>query len=261
MAKVFDPPKGIKKPAFNIKTYKADEEKYIKELTDFVTKRKPGKNVGRIARFQVGDGYAQYMIASMSPLELVHIPLGDAYNYSHINRLKAKDIEAVLSMDDMWANMKNKNQVEWFNRLKQHDLKPGDIVHDKANKNFAIRCELQADGSLKDIGIVGEVDDHEMPKIFIGGDAPKIHYGYYIERVHKGESKIWDNRINEFPELSGDFSWRSKPLNEKAMTKLEITPEIKTKHDRFNAANESLKAFQYGHVSFDELKRLINDIK
>ncbi len=261
MAKVFDPPKQIKPPAFNMDTYKADEAKFIKELKDFVTKRKPGKNVGEIVRFSVADGNAEYMIASMSPLELVHIPLGDAYHYQHIGRLKVKDIEAQLGMDNFWSNMKKKDKAEWFNCLKKQDLKPGDIVHDKCNKDFAIRCELQADGSLKDIGIVGEVKQNDMPKIYIGGDKPKVHYGYYIERVHKGESKIWDNRIAEFPELSGDFSLRSQPLNKEAMTKLEITPEILTKHNRFNAANEALNAFQYGNVSFDELKQLINNIK
>ena len=59
MAKVFDPPKQIKPPAFNMETYKADEEKFITELKDFVIKRKPGKRVGEIVRFQVADGHAQ----------------------------------------------------------------------------------------------------------------------------------------------------------------------------------------------------------
>jgi hypothetical protein len=33
------------------------------------------------------------MVLSMRPLELMHIPLGDAYQFRYVNRLTAKDIE------------------------------------------------------------------------------------------------------------------------------------------------------------------------
>ena len=105
MAKVFNPPADIKLPKFNHETYEKDEEKFLKDLKAFVVNRKGGKNVGEIVRFQAGDGYAQYMIASMSPLELVHIPTGDAWEYPYINRLKAKDIQQRLDFEKSLSKM------------------------------------------------------------------------------------------------------------------------------------------------------------
>ncbi len=98
-AKVFNPPADIKLPSFSSKTYREDEEKYVKQIKDFVTKRKAGKNIGEIVRFQVADGYAEYMVASMKPLELVHLPTGDAWEYQYINRLTVKDIQQRLDFE------------------------------------------------------------------------------------------------------------------------------------------------------------------
>jgi hypothetical protein len=111
MAKVFDSPSEIKLPAFSMETYKADEEKFLIELKDFVIKRKPGKNVGEIVRFSYADGYAQYMIASMKPLELVHIPTGDAWHLPYVNRLTAKDIQANLDFENHWKTAKKNKDI------------------------------------------------------------------------------------------------------------------------------------------------------
>lgn len=98
MAKIFAAPSSIVVPSWNMKkTYEenvAEENKYLDLLKDMLTKRKPTqKLVGEIIRFPVADGYAQYMIASTTPLELVHIPLGDAWDFQYAHRLTKKDVE------------------------------------------------------------------------------------------------------------------------------------------------------------------------
>ena len=107
MAKIYDAPQEMETPDFtydqnghpDIKKYEEDNEKYIKELKDLLLKRFEEsayacseKYVGEIIRFPVADGHAEYMVASMSPLELVHLPLGDAWNFQYVHLLTAKEV-------------------------------------------------------------------------------------------------------------------------------------------------------------------------
>jgi len=103
-AKIFNCPDWIQPPSIRVMLdqgfdkFQEQEQIFIKELQKFLKKRKPnGKKVGWIARFPVADGCAQYMIASLKPLELVHMPLGDAWNYRYIERLTSQDIQAAAS--------------------------------------------------------------------------------------------------------------------------------------------------------------------
>ena len=98
MAKIFSAPSSIPLPQWSIKKTRqenmAEEKAYLSQLKDMLVKRKPTqKLVGEIIKFGVADGYAEYMVASMSPLELVHIPLGDAYEFPYVQRLTKKDVE------------------------------------------------------------------------------------------------------------------------------------------------------------------------
>jgi hypothetical protein len=108
MAKVYSAPNHIKVPSWSLsrEEYLEAEDKYIEELKAFVKDRKPkGKNVGEVIRFPVADGYAQYMVASMRPLELVHIPLCDAYQFQYVNRITVKDVEDKIEMERSWAKL------------------------------------------------------------------------------------------------------------------------------------------------------------
>ena len=98
MAKIFSAPNSIPIPKWDYeKTHQEnaeEESRYIKQLKVVLTDRKPGKKlVGEIIKFGVADGRAEYMVASMTPLELVHIPLGDAYEFPYVHRLTKKDVE------------------------------------------------------------------------------------------------------------------------------------------------------------------------
>jgi hypothetical protein len=98
MAKIFAAPGSIALPQWSIKkTYEenlAEEKAYLSQLKDMLVKRKPTQNlVGEIIRFPMADGYAEYMVAATTPLELIHIPLGDAWDFQYAHRLTKKDVE------------------------------------------------------------------------------------------------------------------------------------------------------------------------
>ena len=100
MAKIYTAPDSIVLPKLdfaNVAQYRTDCDKYIEDLKAFALKRNNSKNVGETIQFPVADGYAQYMVLGMKPLELVHIPLWDAWDYQYVNRLTAKDVNEKIA--------------------------------------------------------------------------------------------------------------------------------------------------------------------
>jgi hypothetical protein len=96
MATIYYSPQEIPLPIMDwmdMDKYRKDSDIYLSELNAFCLKRKKGKNIGEIIKFQIADGYAEYMIASMKPLELIHIPLLDAYQLPYIQNLTTKDVQ------------------------------------------------------------------------------------------------------------------------------------------------------------------------
>jgi hypothetical protein len=100
-AKIYSAPESIKPPSFSldIEEYQEKCEQYKKDLRKFVLDRKTGKNVGEIVQFPVADGYAEYMIASMRPLELIHLETNDAWEFQYIHLLTAKEINEKISFE------------------------------------------------------------------------------------------------------------------------------------------------------------------
>lgn len=101
MAKVFGPPASMVIPQFDHlaapNDYELKCQQFEADLREYIAANyKPSKRRGQIVQFQVADGYAQYMVASMRPLVLIHLPLGDGYSFPYVNRLKAEDIEREL---------------------------------------------------------------------------------------------------------------------------------------------------------------------
>lgn len=84
--------------------YVKAEAAYITAVRDYVRKRKPGNAlVGEVVKFQVADGYAQYMVASGT--ELIHLELGDAYAIpeAHARGLRLADIKQMIARDKAFA--------------------------------------------------------------------------------------------------------------------------------------------------------------
>ena len=116
MAKVYSAPKEVKVPVIdfrNMKAYNEDCERYEKELKELLQKRNPdGELVGEIIRFPVADGYARYMVAGIKPVELVHLPLDDAWHFQYANRITAKDIRDQIKQQKAIAELFAKKRAE-----------------------------------------------------------------------------------------------------------------------------------------------------
>lgn len=113
MSKIFSPPDHIKIPEFNfddIQGYQDAEKACIEELKAWVIKRNPtDKYVGKILKFPAADGYAMYMVAATKPVELIHLPLGDAWQFQYANRLTKKDIVEKIDAEEAFAKKYPRN--------------------------------------------------------------------------------------------------------------------------------------------------------
>ena len=94
MAKIYNAPKSLTVPTdFCSDSYSDDCDKYIADLRKHVKLLNPrGKNGGEIIKFPVADGNAEYMVVKVRPLELVHIPLCDAWHFAYAHLLTAKEV-------------------------------------------------------------------------------------------------------------------------------------------------------------------------
>ena len=95
MGKIYSPPAEIKVPELDwkdIAAYEKANEKFIEDLRAFCKNSNNSEHVGEVIQFPVADGYAQYMVAALSPVELIHLPLWDAWEFDYVSRLTKKDI-------------------------------------------------------------------------------------------------------------------------------------------------------------------------
>jgi len=115
MGKIYDPPKEIK-PTPELRDFRVDgkfdskkmdeaEEKWIGELRTWCKANSNGEYVGEVVHQGVADGYAQYMVYSLKPLELIHIPLGDSYQFQWAHRWTASDIKMMIEQRKKMKSM------------------------------------------------------------------------------------------------------------------------------------------------------------
>lgn len=107
MGRIYSPPKDVE-PAPRLKDFmvggkfdskKMDEaeEKWTEKLRDWCKANSPGrKYVGEIIQQGVADGYAQYMVFSLRPLVLLHLELGDSYQFQWDSRWTASDVKEMV---------------------------------------------------------------------------------------------------------------------------------------------------------------------
>lgn len=116
-AKIYAAPEELKQPKISfsvdnfkedLKNYKAAEAQYREDMRQWLKDNGfTGKNAGEIVRFPWADSYAEYMVISMQPLELFHVPLGDAWDYPDVDlqtpeRIQQK-IDQQKSMDKLFS--------------------------------------------------------------------------------------------------------------------------------------------------------------
>ena len=114
MAEIFSSPKGVEIPKFDwsdIKKYNEDIVQYKAELKAMLIEHvSKGKLVGEVIKFPVADGHAEYMVASMSPLKLVHLPIGDAWDFQYVNLLTSKEVKEKIEAEKKLAEFFAKNK-------------------------------------------------------------------------------------------------------------------------------------------------------
>ena len=121
MAQIFRPPKEfdlpkmetyVKKRGFNYDQYEKDCEAIIARLKQALKDSQTCPEAGEEIRFQVGDGYARYLVVSLKPVHLVHLDVGDAYQMQYANRLTASDVRAQIkrqkALDELFSVKKLK---------------------------------------------------------------------------------------------------------------------------------------------------------
>lgn len=98
-AKVFPLPQKFKDTvpdAFKIKNYQEAEEVFIKKISTWLKLRNSVEDsnyIGETIKFPIADGAAVYAIASLKPLQLVHLPLLDGYQAPDVDLMTAKRVK------------------------------------------------------------------------------------------------------------------------------------------------------------------------
>ena len=74
--------------------YKKDCEEYVEKVKAFckTTYGKTCKEAGKEIQFPVGDGAARYIIATLKPVKLIHLDIGDQWEFPYVHRLTASDL-------------------------------------------------------------------------------------------------------------------------------------------------------------------------
>ena len=93
MAKIYTAPKHIKQPLFD--NWEAEEKRYLNEIRSFLKENGiKGTTVGKVLSFPAADSAAYYMSAGGS--KLIHLEIGDGWDYPYAYRLTAADIKQQL---------------------------------------------------------------------------------------------------------------------------------------------------------------------
>ena len=111
MAKVYLLPDGFNAPDFNwedINQYEKDCTELTERLKKWCIERNNQKNVGEVIKFQVADGYAEYMVASTKPVQLIHLPFWDGYQSETAPLMTAKAIQDKVDQANAMAKLFSK---------------------------------------------------------------------------------------------------------------------------------------------------------
>jgi len=80
------------------------EAALLARLIAWAKARRPtDENAGTVVRWQVADGFAEYLVAGTEPLELLHLPMGDGYAFPLAHRATKEDILELIAREKAWA--------------------------------------------------------------------------------------------------------------------------------------------------------------
>lgn len=111
MAKVFTLPEGFDAPDFDwkeIEKYKKDCADHTEKLKQWCLERNSEQEcVGEVIRFPVADGTAEYMVAAIKPVQLIHLPYWDAYQSETADLMTATAIKEKIrqakALEDLFS--------------------------------------------------------------------------------------------------------------------------------------------------------------
>lgn len=110
MAKVYTLPEGFEAPEFNwedIDKYNKDCAEHTQRIKQWCVDRNPNQsNVGAIIKFPAADGYAEYMVAGVKPVQLIHLPYWDGWQSETAELMTAKAIQDKVDQQarlDKWV--------------------------------------------------------------------------------------------------------------------------------------------------------------
>lgn len=85
--------------------YEKQAAEWVESIAVLARRNGRSKYLGRIYRTPMGDGYAEYVVWRTSPLELIHLETGDAWQMSdiHARGLRLADVKAQIDFEDRWA--------------------------------------------------------------------------------------------------------------------------------------------------------------
>jgi hypothetical protein len=110
MATIFSPPEELREPNFGSVTYNEDCRAYLEDLKKWCTRNGKSKYRGKLIREPVADGYAEYMILSITPLQLIHIPLYDGWSFRWAKNWKKEDILDMLQREELLSEFFEKGE-------------------------------------------------------------------------------------------------------------------------------------------------------
>jgi len=86
----------------SLEKYESLNIKLINNLSNFCKSGDvPNQYIGEVLRIPHADGYAQYMVALMSPLMLISLPIGDAWDSPFANLLTANKVKEMIDADKL----------------------------------------------------------------------------------------------------------------------------------------------------------------
>lgn len=95
-AKIYAPPAELGEPP-DLDTNDIDgslqrEEDWVQRVRDWAKQFGTGALAGEEVRWTQGDGYARYVVYAERPLSLIHLPVGDAWQFPYVERLTLGDV-------------------------------------------------------------------------------------------------------------------------------------------------------------------------
>ncbi len=114
MAKIYSAPAEIKAPEFKasegFETYMEECDRYVQAVKDYCKKNGSSECRGEEIHFPVADGAARYVVFALRPVTLIHLHVGDAWQFQYAHLLTAKAVREEVrrnkSLKAMFARAK-----------------------------------------------------------------------------------------------------------------------------------------------------------